>query len=70
MIVIFSPKYYIFNEILGVQISSVHFFVHLFQMNEDQLKYCPSLPTTFFYLSGNFRIPSRKNDSSVEAIQF
>ena len=34
----------------------------------DQLKYCPSLLTTF--LSGNFRIPSRKNDSSLEAIQF
>jgi len=36
----------------------------------DQLKYCTSLLTTFSYLSGNFRIPSRKNDSSLEAIQF
>ena len=36
----------------------------------DQLKYCPSLPTTFSHLSGNFRIPSRTNDSSLEAIQF
>ena len=34
------------------------------------IKYCPSLPTTFSYLSGNFRIPSQKNDSSLEAIQF
>ena len=49
------------------------FFVHLFQnkMNEsDQLKYYPSLPTTFSHLSGNFRIASRKNDLSLEAIQF
>jgi len=46
--------------------------MNLFQnkMNEDQLKYCPSLSTTFSHLSGNFRIPSRKNDSSLEAIQF
>jgi len=29
-----------------------------------------SLLTTFFHLSGNFRIPSRKNDSSLEASQF
>jgi len=36
----------------------------------DQLKYCPSLSTTFSHLSGNFRIPSQKNDSSLEAIQF
>ena len=35
----------------------------------DQLN-CPSLPTTFFHLSSNFRIPSRKNDSSLEATQF
>jgi len=40
-------------------------------MNE-QLKHCPSLPTTFSHPSSNFRIsiPSRKNDSSLEAIQF
>ena len=43
-----------------------------FKQNEwtVQLKYCPSLPTTFSHLSGNFWIPSRKNDSSLEAIQF
>jgi len=29
-----------------------------------------SLPITFSHLSGNFRIPSRKNNSSLEAIQF
>ena len=35
----------------------------------DQLKYCPSLLTTFaHFLSSNFRIPSWKNDSSLEAI--
>ena len=31
-------------------------------------KYCPSLATTFFHLSGNRRIPSRKNVASFEAI--
>ena len=31
-------------------------------------KYCPSLATTFFHLSGNCRIPSRKNDASFGAI--
>jgi len=29
-----------------------------------------SIATTISHLSGNFRIPSRKNDSSLEAIQF
>jgi len=29
-----------------------------------------SLPIIFSHLSGNFRIPSRKNDSSLKAIQF
>jgi len=63
-------------HLLGVQISSVRFFVFknafISKENEwtDQLKYCPSLPTTFSQFSGNFRIPSRKNDSSLEAIQF
>jgi len=38
--------------------------------SSSQLKYCLSLPTTFSHLSGNFRIPSRKNDSFLEAIQF
>ena len=61
--------------LLGVQISLVRFFVFknvfISKQNEwtDQLKYCPSLPT-FSHLSGNFRIPSRKNNSSLKAIQF
>ena len=65
-----------FFLLLGVQINSVHFFVFknafISKQNEwtDQLKYYPSLPTTFSHLLGNFRIPSRKNDSSLEAIQF
>jgi len=58
------------RKLLGVQISP---FKNAFisKQNEwtDQLKYCPSLPITFSHLSGNFRIPSRKNDS-LEAIQF
>jgi len=52
----------------------IRFFVRFFisKRNEwtDQLKYYPSLLTTFSHLSGNFRIPFRKNDSSLEAIQF
>jgi len=62
--------------LLRVQISSVRFFAFkknafISKQNEwtDQLKYCP-LPTTFFHLSGNFRIPFWKNDSSLETIQF
>jgi len=61
---------------LRAQISSVRFFVFknafISKQNEwtDQLKYCPSLPITFSHLSDNFRIPSRKNDLSLEAIQF
>ena len=31
-------------------------------------KYCPSLATTFSHLSGNFRIPARKKESSFDAI--
>ena len=31
-------------------------------------KYCPSLATTFSYLSGSLRIPRRKNASFFEAI--
>ena len=31
-------------------------------------KYCPSLATTFSHLSGNLRIPSRKNDVGFDAI--
>jgi len=59
---------------LEVQISSVRFFVFknafISKQNEwtDQLKYCP-LPI-FSSLSGNFRISSRKNNSSLEVIQF
>jgi len=63
----------IIHSILGVQISSVRFFcAFISKQNEwtDYLKYCPLLPTIFSHLSDNFRIPSRKNDSSLEAIQF
>jgi len=31
-------------------------------------KYCPSLATTFFHLSGSIRIPRRKKSVSFEAI--
>ena len=31
-------------------------------------KYCPSIATTFYHLSGNCWIPSQKNDASFEAI--
>ena len=34
-----------------------------------ELKYCPSLETTFSHLPGSIWIPRRKNDTSLEAIQ-
>ena len=53
----YVSHYYFYYIILGVQISSVRFFVFknafISKQNEwtDQLKYCPSLPTTFSHLS-------------------
>ena len=42
-------------------------FISKWNGRTDQLKYSPSLIMTFSHLSGNFRIPSRKN-FSFEAI--
>jgi len=47
--------------LLGVQISSIRFLCIYFKTKWiDQLKYCPSLPTTFSHLSGNFEFHLKK----------
>jgi len=59
---------YVF-DILRVQIRSVQKCIYFKTKWMNRSINYPSLPT-FSHLSGNFRIPSRKNDSSLEAIQF
>ncbi|KYM92177.1 Protein rhomboid [Atta colombica] len=54
--------------VVGLPLEMVHgslriAAVYMAGVLADQLKYCPSLPTIFSHLSGNFQIPSRKNDS-------
>jgi len=61
--------FFLLHLILGVRsVFCVQKYIYFQTKWKDQLKYCSSLPTTFSHLSGNFQIPFRKNDSSLESI--